>query len=140
MLALLLVGSLAVSAPVPKAVKKADDAKLILGDWKGGTLNGAGVSSGEYTFRFTDDGICGIGHGKQTPSGDCAYTLDPSATPLKEMKWLNGAVKTEWRCVYELDGDTLRVGFVHQNKATPTTMTPSGDLTVYELKRVKPEK
>jgi uncharacterized protein (TIGR03067 family) len=127
-----------VAAPVPKAVMKQSDEKAILGHWRGTTLP---VSANQtvYTFCFSADGTCGIGHNGQAALSDCVYSLDPSGTP-KRMKWLNGSERTEWRCVYELDGDMLRIGFVPPNQEVPNNLELKNNLTVYELKRVKEEK
>ena len=135
---LLILFSPLVAAPVPKPLKKQDDRKAILGYWRGDVLNpGQGGNPNFYRFHFGDDGTCGIGSGStpSAPDSSSEYALDPTHTP-KRMKWLNGPQKTEWLCVYELDGDVLRVGFVHAKSEVPPDVTPRAGVTVYELKRV----
>jgi uncharacterized protein (TIGR03067 family) len=124
----------AFAAPVPKAVKKKDDGTAILGRWQGIVLPKA-ASNTVYTFRFADDGTCGLTTGSNDTESAARYTLDPTASP-KRMTWNNGP---EWRCVYELDGDTLRIGFV-SGKEIPDNMELKNGLTVYELKRVTDDK
>ena len=53
------------------------------------------------------------------------------------MKWLNGPEKTEWRCLYEIEGDTLKVCFVDPDAEMPTALAPSKNSTIYYLKRIK---
>ena len=116
------VTAFAAAAPVPKEAMKPDDTKAILGRWQGNTLPNPPTPH-SFTFRFSDDGTCGItnvGAQQETPA---EYTLDPAGTP-KRMKWLNGRERAEWRCVYELDGDTLRVGFVPAGKDVPDSLDP----------------
>ena len=114
--------------------------KRLTGSWSFNRLIEGQGSMPAYTFRFSDDGACGIANanGHETPA---EYTLDPSGTP-KRMKWLNGAgpQRTEWRCVYELDGDGLKVGFVHPGTDIPADLTPHAGVTVYVLKRVTDDK
>jgi uncharacterized protein (TIGR03067 family) len=130
----------AVAAPVPKAVKKKADAQAILGKWEGG-LGGA-AKGGGYVFRFGDDGTCGITHGgSNNQESGATYELHPDKSP-RQMTWWNGVgpTQTEWRCVYELDGDTLKVVFVHQGTDIPADAAPRSGVTVYELKRLTSDK
>lgn len=132
----------AVAAPVPKAVKKKADAQLILGKWQGGVV-AAGQGQGpaaSHLFRFGDDGKCGIINtpGNSRENG-AEYELHPDKSP-RQMTWWNGPERTEWRCVYELDGDTLKVAFVHKGTDLPADTSPRAGVTVYELKRLTDDK
>lgn len=138
-ISLLLVVPLA-AAPVPKPLKKLEDTKAIVGRWEGDYLgNKAGIGGNQYQFRFGADGTCGIVSGKGGQESQCEYTLDPAQSP-KRMKWLNGPQKAEWRCVYELDGDTLRVCFVNPGTDIPPDTAEHPGVTVYALKRVPSDK
>ena len=53
------------------------------------------------------------------------------------MKWLNGPEKTEWRCLYELDDDSLKIAFINAGTEIPATLEPSPNATIYYLKRIK---
>lgn len=144
----ILLATVVLAAPVPKELKKLEDSKAILGKWQGDVL-GQKVNGLTYVFRFGEDGTCGIstgGVGKNVRESPAEYTLDSGQTP-KRMKWLNGPEKSEWRCVYALDGDTLRVGFVHQGTEIPAEFTATGGepalkgtVTIYELKRLRDDK
>ncbi len=127
-----------VAAPVPKAVKKKADAQLILGKWQGGLAGGG--RSASHVFRFGDDGKCGITNtpGNSRESG-AEYELHPDKSP-RQMTWWNGPERTEWRCVYDLDGDTLKVAFVHAGTDLPADTSPRAGVTVYELKRLTDDK
>ncbi|MEO2091439.1 MAG: hypothetical protein ABGY75_18430 [Gemmataceae bacterium] len=128
----------AAAAPVPKGVKKKDDVRAVLGKWEGG-LGGA-AKGGGYVFRFGDDGTCGITNvGPNNRESGAAYELHPDKSP-RQMTWWNGAERTEWRCVYELDGDTLKVVFVHAGTDIPPDAAPRAGVTVYELKRMADDK
>jgi uncharacterized protein (TIGR03067 family) len=140
LLLLVLFVTVAFAAPVPKSLKRPTDARAILGRWQGDTLPARAGAEPNYTFRFSDDGTCGItNRGPNARESGATYALLPDDKP-RRMTWWNGPERTEWRCVYELDGDTLRVGFVHQGTAIPDTVQPSPGLTVYELKRAADDK
>ena len=62
--------------------------------------------------------------------------LDVSKSP-RRMKWLHGPTKTEWLCVYELEGDKLKLAFVDSGTEPPKKVEPANNLTIYYLKRVK---
>lgn len=137
-LLVLIVAVPVVAAPVPKAVKKKVDSQTILGKWEGGLAGTA--KGGGYVFRFADDGKCGITNiGPNGRENGAEYQLHPDKSP-RQMTWWNGAERTEWRCVYELDGDTLKVVFVHQGTDIPPDAAPRAGVTVYELKRMADDK
>ena len=136
--AIVLVLCTSIDAAPALKDRKDDDKVRIIGQWRidalcmrGGRMDTERMGS----FRFGSDGTCGITHnaGKENPA---LYTLDPSTNPRK-MKWLNGAQKTEWVCLYELDGDKLKVAFVDQGTEAPNKIEPAPNLTIYYLKRSK---
>lgn len=115
---LTLAATVNVAAPALKD-RKDDHRTRILGNWtqvsisqRGGQPEPGAVT----TFRFGSDGKCGITNtSRENPA---QYTLNVAATP-RRMKWLNGPELTEWLCLYELDGDTLKVAFVDQGTEAP---------------------
>ncbi len=137
-LALALAGTAVRSAPIPKELRANDNAR-IAGKWKQEFLamrGGEKQPDTNTTFYFEAAGKCAIGYGEgpsQNPSG---YSLDPASMPRK-MKWLNGPEKTEWRCLYELDGDSLKVCFIDHNTEVPAALAPAANATIYYLTRVK---
>ena len=134
-----LVLSIAPSTAAPGLKDRKDDDKArIVGNWKQEALcmrGGRMDTERTGSFRFGSDGSCGISSGGGKENG-ALYTLDPSTTP-RRMKWLNGPEKTEWQCLYELDGDTLKVAFVDHGTEAPKKIEPAPNLTIYYLKRMK---
>lgn len=103
LLALGLFAAYSPAAPVPKAVKKGDVA-LIVGTWKP-------AASGTCHYQFRDDGTMRTWHTPEVgPPIDWTYTLDPTASP-KGVK-LTSADGKSYDCVYELDGDRLKLAFL----------------------------
>ncbi|HEX3151459.1 MAG TPA: hypothetical protein VHR66_25500 [Gemmataceae bacterium] len=127
-----------VAAPALKE-KNQEDRTRILGVWAQESISLRGEdpqgSNNTSTFKFDADGNCGItiGIGRAMPA---VYSLDPQSSP-RRMKWLNGPEKSEWICLYELTGDTLKVAFVDQGTEPPTKLEPARNLTIYYLRRVR---
>ena len=108
----LLAGTL-VAAPVPKDFKKPDDAAALLGTWKAHRLTMQGKDDANihtHTFGFDADGKCHTLYG-QGQRSDWTFALDPKATP-KRMTWVAAGAGRgpTFDCVYELSGDTLKLG------------------------------
>ena len=128
-----------VAAPIPKEVKAGSDAQRILGKWQSEFLstNGGDKRPASTKFRFEADGKCAIFYGaRDNPDPDSEFTLDTGSSP-RRMKWLNGPEKTEWRCLYELDDDSLKIAFINAGTEIPATLEPSPNATIYYLKRIK---
>ncbi len=131
-----LAATLSPAAPKLKD-NRSDDPSRILGQWAQESLSSHGnqpAGGANATFRFSKDGTCGIANGGQ--ENGAQYSLEPTAKP-KRLKWLNGPELTEWKCLYELDGDTLKVAFIDHNTEAPTQIEPTKNLTIYYLKRIK---
>lgn len=65
-----------------------------------------------------------------------AYTLDTKESPRRLSLTRDGSKHTD-RCVYELQGDTLLLGFPEDEKAVPAKLAPAKGLVLYTMKRVK---
>ena len=132
-------GSLA-AAPVPKDFKKPDDATALLGTWVAHTLHGTPGKPHTHTFVFEPDGKCHTLYGAGQRS-DWTFTLDPKATP-KRMKWVSaGARGANFDCVYEVSGDTLKVGFLAvAGQPVADQVEPGPGVTLYEMARDKSAK
>jgi uncharacterized protein (TIGR03067 family) len=134
----MVLATMTMAAPALKD-RKNDDKSRIVGNWaiEALSVRGEESKSSSGMVRFAADGSCGITHG---PPGSnefgAVYTLDPSTTP-RRMKWLNGPDRTEWDCLYEFDGERLKVAFVDRDTQFPRTIEPTANLTIYYLKRVK---
>jgi uncharacterized protein (TIGR03067 family) len=126
-----------VAAPALKDPKQ-DDAARIVGQW---TLESLSMHGGQpqgdraTTVRFSKDGTCGITNGS-SESG-ASFSLLPIASP-RRLQWLNGPQKTEWLCLYEIDGNRLKLAFVDGGTEPPAKIEPAKNLTIYYLTRVKP--
>ncbi len=138
-LSVLVVGSV-VAAPVPKELRKTDDAKAVLGTWKAHALSVNGRPEqviATHTFRLEPDGRSHtlFGDGQRS---DWTYTLDPTTTP-KRMTWVGAGTgnNVTFQCVFEVSGDTMKLGFIGNGKTAPAKVEPGPDLTLYEMKRVK---
>ncbi len=140
LLAVLLLAVLTPAAPVPKGMKaKKDDAVLIVGTWSGSIQNGQPPPADSCVFTFDADGNVNLKSGPGNGS-EWTWTLDPTETP-KRMRWVHRTDPANiWKCVYELSGDTLKIGFVHAGTPIPTSFAPAPGVTLYELTRDTPGK
>jgi uncharacterized protein (TIGR03067 family) len=135
LLAFALLVGLAPAAPVPKALKKADDKSLLLGQWK--TTSEAG-NTGKviwtHTYQFEDTGRLKQRFGEDGLS-EWDWTIDPEPTP-KRMRWVNRSdAKVAFDGVYELDGDTLRINYVSANSPLPRGLGLTADGYAVEMTR-----
>lgn len=129
LLALTLVIGLGVApaAPVPKAVKKKDDAALVVGTWKP-------ANNGTCWYQFNADGTMQTWHGLSKGSPlDWTWTLDPDTTP-KRMKLTRAVGSGVYDCLYELDGDTLKIAFI-VGAIEPKKVEAAPGLQLYEQAR-----
>ncbi len=137
-LALLLLAGTAVAAPVPKDFKRVDDATALVGTWKAHRLTMHGKDDAviqTHTFGFDADGKCHTLFG-QGQRSDWTFTLDAKATP-KRMKWTNTQGNSAFDCVYELAGDTFKLGFLAAGQLVPDKVEPGPSVTLYEMTRAK---
>ena len=129
------------AAPVPKDFKKVDDATALVGTWKAHRLTLHGKDDANihtHTFGFDAGGKCHTLYGAGQRS-DWTFTLDPKATP-KRMTWVSVQGNTKFDCVYELSGDTLKVGFLSAGQSVPDKVEPGPSVTLYEMTRDKSAK
>jgi len=98
----LLIAPALVAAPVPKSVKKKDDATDIVGLW-------ASTRGGTTGWWFGEDGKAGTGNPVQV---GCAaiYKVDATQTP-KQLDWSQDNGKTWYLAIYEIENDVLRINF-----------------------------
>lgn len=132
LLAVVLLTALAPAAPVPKALKpKTDDKSALVGIWR------PAPNTRDESFQFTDDGKMRAWSGRGDPGNtryDYTWSIDPSADP-KRMTWGDASGKqVSFECVYELDGDRLRIGYGSPTKR-PTGVTAGQAMFVCDLVR-----
>ncbi len=140
LLAVALLAGLASAAPVPKALKKADDATRIVGTWKP-------IDKESAWFQFNDDGTLKTWHGGEGGAAnshmDWKWALDPDATPSPRKVRLTRVPDSEngYDCLYELDGDTLRFVFLlSPNMPRPKKVERGDNLQLHQLARHTPAK
>ena len=108
------VASVALAAPVPKAVKNANKDKTdILGDWEEPPDKGR-------VWWFKEDGTAGGGEVKD-PKRRGLYRLDPSTSP-KSLDWSDDEGKTWQLGIYSIENDVLTVNIgVNEKDARPVS-------------------
>jgi uncharacterized protein (TIGR03067 family) len=136
LLALALLVGLAPAAPVPKALKKADDKSLLLGQWKTTSEQGQkGAAIWTHTYLFEESGQLKQWYG---PKNDCSHwdwAIDPDQSP-KKMTWVNRQnPQNAFDCTYELDGDTLRLNYVGAKQPLPKGVGPKAGGYAIEMTR-----
>lgn len=130
LLAIVFLAGLALAAPVPKELKKKSDVDLIVGTWKP-------AQGRTEWFEFTADGGMKAWNTGGSAANGAPYTwsLDPTATP-KRMTWYSaGQTKPSWECVYELDGDTLRISYVSAGNKLPDQVNQGNGAHFCDLHR-----
>lgn len=129
--ALLLVLSSAVAAPVPKALKKQrPDAEVFVGTWDTVVkeLNGQPVPKTVWTFD-PDLTMWSKSPGDGGKGGRWAVKIDPDATPKRiDIDTFQG--------IYEFDGGDIRLAYT-LNADRPTTFDPKPGVYTVVLRRVK---
>lgn len=133
LVALLALASLASAAPVPKAPKKVDDKAALVGTWKVTLLNGKAENLHTHTYMFDADGGVRTLFGTNGTS-DWTWAIEPDESP-KRMKWKSKEGAAGFDCIYELDGDTLKLGFLTSGQAPPAKVEVTPGVTLYEMKR-----
>jgi uncharacterized protein (TIGR03067 family) len=138
LLVTLVCAAVGIAAPVPKDLKnkKQDDNTAIVGTWKVNTLtvNGKVSNISTEVFVFSDTGEVRTLTGGRDGGSVWKWTLDPAAAP-PAMRWNRAVGGSDWECVYELSGDTLKVGFIGKGSARPEKVEPGPSLTLYEMTR-----
>lgn len=129
MLTLLLAGSLAVSAPVPK-VKLPPDPERMLGAWEVYDDEKAIGTGSTTVWTFTD----GKMHSNNVDT-DWAVKLDTDQSP-KHFDLTQVGGTTRYTDIYEFDGEWLRVAFTGVGER-PAGFTPGRVVYVHVLLRAK---
>lgn len=127
------------AAPVPKAVKKQDDKSTLVGTWKVSavTINGNDSFPNTHTFIFDADGGVKTLFGKISSTSTWNWTIDTTTSP-RTMRWESNPKNNNnnsLNCVYELDDDSLKVGFISPGSKPPAKLEPTEGLTLYVMIR-----
>ncbi len=135
-LLLLLATVPAWAAPVPKELKRNDDARNILGTWQmvHHSMGGGPPTPQSVKWRLEPDGKATILNLNEIA---VTYKLHPGTSP-KGFDW--NWPTSSYPGLYELDGDTLKVVILQQNgTARPTKLEPGPKVIYCEFKRLAPE-
>lgn len=134
LLTLALLAGWAASAPVPKALqkKKVDDKEALVGTWKVTALDGK--AGNIHTYTFEESGKVKTLCGGNAPGGEWFWSIEPDQTP-KRMKWVSVEGMGGFDCVYELTGDTFKLGFLTTGQKTAAAVAPGLGVTLYEMTR-----
>lgn len=129
LLVVVLLAGFTPAAPVPKAVKKKDDKELLVGTWKP-------ANKGTCWFLFNADGTMKTWHDPNAHSPlDWTWVLEETERLPKRMKLTRaGGGNESYVCVYELDGDGLKIGFVVGGQVPEKVETGPG-VQLYEQSR-----
>jgi uncharacterized protein (TIGR03067 family) len=126
LLSLALAAVFAVAAPVPKPVKKPDDASLLEGRWESVTVDtGRGPLADTAWWIEFKDGKLSTGNGSTNGYSGRAFKLDPAASPKHlDIDNLQGQ---HHLTIYEIDGDTLKWCESQSTFSRPTEFKSSAD-------------
>lgn len=137
LLLLACTAAMLVAAPVPKAVKKTDDATLLLGRWEGVSLDTGSGPQPDKRFLLVGDGTMSMTN--DTPSNDMAgpLKLNQDTSPKQfDVTWKGWT--TAQKYIYELDGDTLTMCHAQDNQPRPTELKGSKDgVCCFVFRRMK---
>jgi uncharacterized protein (TIGR03067 family) len=126
------VGSVAVAAPVPKALKKPATDPLI-GEWREMTADSNGQSTGQatgYIWRFEAEGIASV-HWPDGTVVTAEYRLDRTLSPHR-YDWNLPRHNARFVGVFEVDGDTLRTATTAAGRERPAEVKP-GESVEYRV-------
>lgn len=126
----------AVAAPVPKAVKKTNDAELLQGRWESVSLDtGGGVRADNTWWVEIKDGKLTTGSGKTTGYMARSFKLDPEASPKHlDIDDLSGQFILT---IYKLEDDTLTWCESSSTTQRPTEFKAGNSFNVFVFKRAK---
>jgi hypothetical protein len=116
------------AAPVPKAVKKKDDKELIVGTWKP-------ANKGTCWFQFNADGTMKTWHDPNAHSPlDWTWAIEETDRLPKRIKLARAVGSGAYDCIYELDGDGLKIAFIVGTK-DPQKLEAGRGVELYEQTR-----
>lgn len=135
LLAINLLVTLTPTAPIPKVVRK-DDKSALVGSWTATamTVNGSDAESLIRKFAFDADGK--LEWVTKHNNSIWVVILDTTATPrTMKLVYPGRENNNDWDCVYELNGDTLKLGWLRRGMTPPAKLEPSEGVTLYEMTR-----
>jgi uncharacterized protein (TIGR03067 family) len=127
----------ALAAPVPKAVKKADDAALLEGKWQCVSLDTGGGPQPDKRYLLVANGTMSMTNDAPSDAFAGPLKLNADTTPKEfDVTW-KGWTQPQ-RYIYQLDGDTLTMCHAQDNQPRPTELKGSrGGACCFVFKRMK---
>lgn len=136
LLTVVVLPAVLAAAPVPKAVKKVDDAKALEGRWESVTVDTGGGPRADTTWWLeVKDGKLSTGSGGSTGYVGRATKLDPDASPKHlDIDDLSGQFILS---IYKLDDDTLTWCESSSTTKRATDFQTAGGFCLFVFKRAK---
>lgn len=130
------VSTVALAAPVPKAVKKKPDAEVLAGEWETIVSESNGqfrAPSGVYRWNFdTDLTLRSHPTGQSERAVKWTVKIAPGQSP-KEIDLTDG--KMTYKGIYEFDGGDLRIAYATGDR--PANFDPKSGVYYNVLRRVE---
>jgi uncharacterized protein (TIGR03067 family) len=135
-LALLVVSVTALAAaPVPKAVKKTDDATLMRGRWECVTLDSGGGPRPDKRFLLVGDGTMSMTNDAPSDAAAGPLKLDAEQSPKQfDVTWKHW--NTPQKYIYQLDGDTLTMCHAQDGQPRPAEFKGGNGAHCFVFKRM----
>ncbi len=124
-----------VAAPVPKAVKKADDATLMQGRWEAVTLDSGGGPKPDKRFLLVGDWTMSMTNDAPSNAAEGPLKLDPDQSPKQfDVTWKQWT--TPQKYIYQLDGDTLTICHGQDSQPRPSELKGGNGAHCFVFKRM----
>jgi uncharacterized protein (TIGR03067 family) len=135
LLVLVVVAALVGSAP------KADDAKVLEGEWVSKTYeNNSGRQGAEGVWKLVvKDGKMGMANGSDPPQPEAPMTFDSTRSPKQfDVAWKSWGTRKGQQYIYKLEGDTLTICHAQPDQPRPTEFKGGKGQHCWVFERVKP--
>src|SRR4051812_7275225 len=136
-----LIVSLALGIGAPALKEKATPEPMLVGEWvpESVTVGGRPSTPGSNRWAFRADGTYALyAQGARLDGGELTGDVGKAGGTLDLAGGNQGL--TVNLCRFRVDGDTLTLAVGHNPAGRPADVVPGPKVTVWVMKRVKPEK